>query len=85
MDELKINYGVIQECIGDLQTLIEKYPPIIRVSAMGGGQMVDSIEKMADMYDLFYKAVISLSEETEVFLNNLLEKFKTMDENMSVN
>ena len=79
MPGLKINYEIIQNCTNNIQQLTAYYPAVIRPSLSGEGQGIEEIEQLADLYASFYGAMERLSEETVIYLNNMVTEFKEAD------
>ena len=80
MAGLEIDYETIQNSICDIERLSACYPAVIRPAASGEGQGIEEIEQLADLYASFYGAMERLSEETVIYLNNMVEEFKNADE-----
>ena len=80
MAELELNYGTMQECISNLQSLASDYPAEIRPLVSGEGQGISEIEALADLYVSFYEALEALSEGTVKYLTGMVTDFKEADE-----
>lgn len=83
MAGLELKYGIIRECIHDIQQLPVHYPAVIRNSASSEGKGITEIEQMADLYAAFYAALERLSEETAKYLNNVMTDFQETDKSRS--
>lgn len=80
MAGLELNYTTMQECIRKLQELPANFPGEKRPSAAGAGEGIEEIEKMADVYELFYKSLEQLTEDTAAYLKRMAAEFKETDE-----
>lgn len=80
MAGLELKYGILKECIRDIQKLPVHYPAVIRNPVSGEGKGITEIEQLADLYAAFYGALERLSEETAKYLNNVMTDFQETDE-----
>ena len=80
MAGLELNYGKIQECISNLQSLAYDYPTETRPLVLGEGQGISEIEALADLYVSFYESLETLSEGTVKYLTGMITDFRKTDE-----
>ena len=80
MAGLELKYGIMKECIRDIQQLPVHYPAVTRNPVSGEGQGITEIEQLADLYAAFYGVLERLSEETAKYLNNVITDFRETDE-----
>lgn len=80
MAGLRINYGTVEECICSIRQLAADYPAAERSSVSGQGEGIAEMEQLADLYEFFYDSLEKLSEETAVYLKNVIADFRQMDE-----
>lgn len=79
MAGLEINYGIIGNCIYNIQQLSACYPAVIRPAVSGQGQGIAEIEYLADLYESLYAALERLSEGTVDYLKCMAAEFKEAD------
>lgn len=85
MEKLELQYEVIRECIDGIQNLPADYPAAERPFVSGEGQSITETEQLADLYVSFHKSLITLSEETVKYLNNVMTDFKQTDKKRTEN
>lgn len=83
MAKTEIDYEVMQGCINDLNSLITEHNKIIRPVLLGRGGSVSELERIADTYEVFDKALKELLVGTVVYLNKLVKNFGGVDETIA--
>lgn len=79
MEGLELRYDIIRECIHEILRLPHRYPAATRPPVSGGGQAVEEMERLVDLYASLYGALERLIEETAGYLQGMITDFREAD------